>query len=56
MAERLAGGAERPERLILSGLLASERERVAGAYGELGYRLEVARERGDWAALRLGPA
>jgi ribosomal protein L11 methyltransferase len=49
-----AGLQERlPERLILSGLLTGETDRVAAAYAARGMTLVETRERGDWAALVL---
>ena len=49
-----AGVQERlPARLILSGLLVGEVERVAGAYAARGMTRVETREQGDWAALLL---
>jgi ribosomal protein L11 methyltransferase len=49
-----AGLQERlPARLILSGLLAGETDRVAGAYAARGMTVAETRVRGDWAALLL---
>jgi ribosomal protein L11 methyltransferase len=49
-----AGLQERlPARLILSGLLAGETDRVAAAYAARGMTLAETRVRGDWAALLL---
>jgi ribosomal protein L11 methyltransferase len=49
-----AGLQERlPARLILSGLLAEETDRVAGAYAARGMTLIETRVHGDWAALML---
>jgi ribosomal protein L11 methyltransferase len=49
-----AGLQERlPGRLILSGLLAGETDRVAGAYAARGMTVAETRVRGDWAALLL---
>ena len=49
-----AGVQERlPARLILSGLLAAETDRVAGAYVARGMTLVETRRQGDWAALLL---
>ena len=49
-----AGLQERlPPRLILSGLLAGETDRVAGAYAARGMTVAETRVRGDWAALLL---
>ncbi|UJA20504.1 methyltransferase [Thermoleophilia bacterium SCSIO 60948] len=42
-----------PERLLCSGLLRTERDRVIEAFGALGYSLRAVRELGDWAGLRL---
>ena len=42
-----------PERMVLSGLLASERDEVAGAFAGAGLEVERAIENGDWAALSL---
>ncbi len=49
----LMGGDQQPELLLLSGLLVSERERVADAFARRGYRVVGGRERGEWAALRM---
>jgi ribosomal protein L11 methyltransferase len=49
-----AGLQERlPTRLILSGLLTGETERVATAYAARGMTLVETRVSGDWAALML---
>ncbi len=40
-------------RLILSGLLATEADRVSDAYAERGMRESARRVQGDWAALEL---
>jgi ribosomal protein L11 methyltransferase len=49
-----AGMQERlPARLILSGLLAGETDRVAGAYAARGMTVVERRVHGDWAALLL---
>jgi ribosomal protein L11 methyltransferase len=49
-----AGLQERlPARLILSGLLAGETDRVAGAYAARGMTVVERRVHGDWAALVL---
>jgi ribosomal protein L11 methyltransferase len=54
LAARLAGpGAPRPARLIASGLLRTEAERVADAFAPTGLRESARRERGEWAALLL---
>jgi ribosomal protein L11 methyltransferase len=42
-----------PRRMILSGLLAGERDRVADAYATAGLAVERQIEAGDWAALSL---
>ncbi len=42
-----------PPRLVLSGLLAAEADRVSGAYARRGMRETVRRTRGEWAALVL---
>ena len=47
---------ELPPTLILSGLLATEAERVAAAYGRRGHAERDRRISGDWAALRLAQA
>lgn len=47
---------ERPRALILSGLLATEVDRVRAAFEPLGYELAERRARGDWAALALDAA
>lgn len=46
-----------PRRLILSGLLSSERDRVVDAYAAAGLYVDRELEAGDWAALslRAGP-
>lgn len=43
----------RAAKLIVSGLLPSERDRVAQAFGARGYRVAVERRRGDWCGMRL---
>jgi len=48
-----AGEIARPRRMVLSGLLVGERDRVAGAYAAAGLEVERAVESGDWAALSL---
>ena len=49
-----AGLQERlPARLILSGLLTGETDRVAGAYAARGMTPVETRVHGDWAALVL---
>lgn len=54
-ARRLAGvgPAERPERLIASGLLVGEADEIAGAFSGVGLVESERRESGDWAALLL---
>ena len=47
---------ELPPRLILSGLLATEADRVAEVYARRGRRERERRVRGEWAALALGAA
>jgi ribosomal protein L11 methyltransferase len=42
-----------PPRLVLSGLLVAEADRVAAAYAARGIRERVRRARGEWAALVL---
>ena len=42
-----------PPRLILSGLLAGEADRVCGAYARRGMRETERRTRGEWAAVAL---
>ena len=42
-----------PPRLVLSGLLATEADRVSGAYVRRGMRETERRTRGEWAALAL---
>jgi ribosomal protein L11 methyltransferase len=45
-----------PAQLLAGGLLKAEADEVAGAFAErLGLRERERRERGDWAAVRLGP-
>ncbi len=54
LAARMAAGEiARPERLVLSGLLRSERDQVAAAYVAAGLSVEREIESGDWAALLL---
>jgi ribosomal protein L11 methyltransferase len=45
---------ELPPVLILSGLLATEADRVAAAYAQRGHAERERRVSGEWAALRLG--
>jgi ribosomal protein L11 methyltransferase len=42
-----------PPRLVLSGLLTTEADRVSGAYARRGMREAERRTRGEWAALAL---
>ena len=54
LAGRLAApGVPRPGRLIASGLLVAETERVATAFAAVGLAEAGRRERGEWAALLL---
>ena len=54
LAERMAAGAIAvPERMVLSGLLGTERDRVAAAYETAALHVEVELADGDWAALLL---
>ena len=54
LAERMAAGAIAvPERMVLSGLLGTERDRVAVAYGAAALDVEIELADGDWAALLL---
>ena len=52
-AARLAGVADRPERVIAGGLLVGEVDEVAGAFAGVGLVEVERRESGDWAALIL---
>jgi ribosomal protein L11 methyltransferase len=52
-ADRLRDAPELPRRVIASGLLVTESERVAAAFAPLGLRVAQRRERGEWAALLL---
>lgn len=52
-AGRLAGAPELPERVIASGLLEPEADRVAGAFLTLGFAVGDRRTGGEWAALLL---
>ncbi len=55
LAGRIAAGAiEAPERMVVSGLLRTERDRVAAAYADAGLAVAAELESGDWAALLLG--
>ena len=54
LAARIASGEiERPRTLVLSGILRTEVDRVAGAYAGAGLGEGSRRESGDWAALLL---
>jgi ribosomal protein L11 methyltransferase len=53
LARGWVASAERPERLIASGLLVSEADEVAGAFAALGLREAGRRSRGEWSALLL---
>jgi ribosomal protein L11 methyltransferase len=52
-AERLGAAAERPERVIASGLLVGEVDRVARAFASLGLAERERRSDGVWAAVLL---
>lgn len=52
-ASRLAASAPLPRRVIASGLLVGEADRVAEAFAGLGLREAARRESGEWAALLL---
>ncbi|MDQ6744838.1 MAG: 50S ribosomal protein L11 methyltransferase [Actinomycetota bacterium] len=53
LAERLSRGDRLPERLLVSGLLGSEADRIAVAFARCGLTQSQRRERGEWAALLL---
>lgn len=53
LAARMPAGSLAPRRLILSGMLVGEVERVSGAFEATGWAVHEARQRGEWAALRL---
>ena len=54
LAERMAAGAIAvPGRMVLSGLLGTERDRVAATYEAAALSVEVELADGDWAALLL---
>ena len=56
LAARAAAGAiPTPDRLVVSGLLARERDGVAAAFGAAGLEPEAELAEGDWAALLLAP-
>jgi ribosomal protein L11 methyltransferase len=52
-AGRLVDAPALPERVIASGLLVPEADRVAAAFRPLGFTLAERRVRGEWAALLL---
>jgi ribosomal protein L11 methyltransferase len=52
VAARTPAGGD-PRTLILSGLLATERERVVAAFGAGGFNVAGERRRGEWAALLM---
>jgi ribosomal protein L11 methyltransferase len=52
-AERLGDVAERPERVIASGLLIGEGDAIAEAFADAGYAEAARRADGEWAALLL---
>lgn len=55
LAARMAAGKiETPATLVLSGLLATEAERVGDAFAAAAMRVEATRTEGEWAALLLG--
>lgn len=56
VAGRIPAAAPTPGTLIVSGLLATERDRVVAAYAARGYAARSERARGDWAGLRLEAA
>jgi ribosomal protein L11 methylase PrmA len=47
---------ERPDRLILSGILTEEADRVLAAFAARGYRQRARRRRAEWSALELESA
>ena len=47
------GGRRQPRQIIASGLLATESDQVAAAFGRCGYAEIRRREHGEWAALLL---
>ncbi len=54
LAGRMAAGEiDVPERMVVSGLLRSERDGVAGAYAASGLAVEDELASGDWAALSM---
>jgi ribosomal protein L11 methyltransferase len=54
LAARMAAGEiATPDRLVVSGLLAAERDRVAGAYAAAGLSVDRELVCGEWAALLL---
>lgn len=52
-AERLRGASELPRRVLASGLLVGEADRVAEAFAGVGFGETKRRSDGDWAALVL---
>jgi ribosomal protein L11 methyltransferase len=52
-AERLGDANDLPERVIASGVLSTEGDRVAEAFAARGLREAARRSRGDWVALLL---
>jgi ribosomal protein L11 methyltransferase len=52
-AGHLSAGAESPETLVCSGMLESEIEQVAEAFGSTGLEAAERRTEGEWAALLL---
>ena len=54
LAARISSGEiATPRRMVLSGLLCSERDRVEDAYAAAGFEVDREIEAGDWAALSL---
>ena len=54
LAERMeAGEIAVPDRMVVSGLLSSERDRVTAAFGAAGLAVEDGIESGDWAGLSM---
>ena len=54
LAERMeAGEIAVPDRMVVSGLLLSERDRVTAAFGAAGLAVEDGIESGDWAGLSM---
>ena len=52
-AQRLGEASRLPDRVVASGLLVGESDRVAAAFAALGLLESQRRERGEWAALLL---